>query len=151
MKWGKGTRESIQPVSARWRFLSLLLGGTLLLGACAHHRPSTEAAAAEDEINVPPATYKADILAAMHAYLNDPTGIRDSAIAAPALKSVGGAKRYVVCLRFNAKKNGKDYAGVKEVAAVFIAGRFDRFETTSREACAGASYVPFPELGKLTP
>ncbi len=148
---GKGALQSMRPVSTCWRFSSLLFGATLVLGACAHHPSSTEAAAAEDEINVPPTNYKADILAAMHAYLNDPTGIRDPAIAAPALKPVGGVKRYVVCLRFNAKKNGKDYAGVKEVTAVFIAGRFDRFETTSREACADASYAPFPELGKLAP
>ena len=40
----------------------------------------------------------------MHAYLNDPTGIRDAGISDPALKSVGNLQRYVVCLRFNAKK-----------------------------------------------
>ena len=94
--------------------------------------------------------YKPDILAAMHAYYNDPTGIREAAISEPMLKSVGGTTRYIVCVRFNAKQNGTTYAGVRDFAAVFIAGRFDRFVETAREQCAGAAYAPFPELEKLT-
>ncbi len=38
------------------------------------------------ELNEYPANYKSEILSAMHAYLNDPTGIRDAAISEPALK-----------------------------------------------------------------
>ena len=86
----------------------------------------------------------------MHAYLNDPTGVREAGIAEPALKSVGGNQRYVVCVRFNGKKTGNAYAGVKEIAAVFMAGRFDRFVDPAKEQCAGATYAPFPELQKLT-
>jgi len=154
----------------------LILGSALMLGACSHdHRPSEDAAASSDDpVNVPPANYKPDILGAMHAYLNDPTGIRDAGLAEPALKPVGNAKRYVVCVRFNAKKHGKDYAGPKEVAAVFMVGRFDHFEAAREpphgsshepspeaslqapwheaphEPCAGATYAPFPELEKLS-
>lgn len=86
----------------------------------------------------------------MHAYLNDPTGVRDAGIAEPALKSVGNSRRYVVCLRLNAKQNGKHYAGTREMGAVFVVGRFDHFADPAKEACAGAIYVPFPELEKLT-
>jgi hypothetical protein len=162
--------------SARRRLLTLVLGSAFLLGACSHDHQASENAAAgsNDPINVLPANYKSDILGAMHAYLNDPTGIRDAGIAEPALKSVSNATRYVVCLRFNAKKHGKDYAGAKEVAAVFVAGRFDRFETSREpprgsshepppeaslqapwrepphDPCAGATYAPFPELEKLS-
>ena len=164
--------------SARRRLLTLILGSAFSLGACSHDHQTSENAAAgsADPINVPPANYKPDILGAMHAYLNDPTGIRDAGIAEPALKSVGNATRYVVCLRFNAKKHGKEkeYAGPKEIAAVFVAGRFDRFETSRepphgsshepspeaslqapwheppRDPCAGATYAPFPELEKLS-
>lgn len=135
----------------------LFVGSSLLLGACGHHHsPSSEAAASDPDINILPADYKRDILAAMHAYLNDPTGIRDAGIADPALKSVGNAKRYVVCLRFNAKtrfdakKNSNEYAGLKETAAIFVAGRFDRFAETAREQCADATHTPFPELEKLS-
>jgi hypothetical protein len=140
----------------RWvlRVLGLFFGlicvaGGGLLGGCSHGSPSTETVE-NSEINTPPTDYKREILAAMHAYLNDPTGVRDAEIAPPALKNVGSYPRYVVCLRFNARKRGSEYAGVKEIAAVFLVGRFDRFLDKAQEQCAGASYAPFPELQKLT-
>ena len=140
----------MQADSVRWRLLGSLVGLTLALGACGHDYRSIEPVPPTDEeLNVPPANYKTDILGAMHAYLIDPTGIRDSAISTPAVKPVGNSQRYIVCLRFNAKR-GNSYAGVKEVAAVFVYGRFDRFVDTAHEACADAAYAPFPELGKLT-
>lgn len=139
------------------RRASLVLGVTLLLGACGHHLLHTDS---DDDsgINTYPANYKADILAAMHVYLNDPTGIRDAAISAPALKQAGGETRYIACLKFNPKKNHTDYAGVRELAAVYLAGRFDHFvdikdqtNDAAKELCAGATYTPFPELQKLPP
>jgi hypothetical protein len=139
--------------SARRLCAGLILGATLLLGACAHHQVESDEAAAADPVNVPPVQYKPDILAAMHAYLNDPTGIRDAGIAEPpALRPVGNAKRYVVCLRLNAKKNDntKQYAGTREMAAVFVSGRFDHFADPAKDACTGATYAPFPQLEKLT-
>lgn len=136
----------------RARRLGLLIGLLLFLGACAHqHRD--EADAGNDEVNAFPKTYKSDILAAMHVYLNDPTGVRDGAVTEPELKPVNGVKHYVACLRFNAKKNAKEYAGPKEIAAVFVVGRFDHFVDAPKaagELCAGAAYAPFPELSKLT-
>ena len=135
-----------------------LLGLALVLGGCAHGSGFGDTTPANDpDINVYPANYKPDIVAAMHAYLSDPTGIRDAGIAEPALKTVGGNLRYVVCLRFNAKKRGAEYAGTKELSAVFVAGRFDRFAETpkgehadERDRCAGAAYASFPELEKLS-
>ena len=126
--------------------LGLALG--LLLGACAHNPGDT--AAANPELNAPPTDYKHEILGAMHAYLNDPTGIRDAAIAEPALRTINNSTRYIVCLRYTAKKRGGGYGGEKEVAAVFMVGRFDRFVDKPQEACAGANYTPFPELQKLS-
>jgi len=130
----------------------LFVGSSLLLGACGHHHsPSSEAAASDPDINILPADYKRDILAAMHAYLNDPTGIRDAAISEPVLKAVGNLQRYVVCVRFDAKKRGnEEYAGVEEIAAVFLVGRFDHFVEKAQEQCAGLSLTPFPELQKLS-
>ena len=135
------------------------LGLTFVLGGCASGLSIGGATAANDpDINVYPANYKPEILGAMHAYLSDPTGIRGAGIADPALKTVGGNQRYVVCLRFNAKKPRGDYAGTKELAAVFVAGRFDRFaeipkgekaDRDERDRCVGAAYAPFPELEKL--
>jgi hypothetical protein len=145
--------------------LGLLTGASLLFG-CSHGQGLSFGGDNDDGLNVRPVNYKPDLLGAMHAYLNDPTGVRDAGIAEPALKSINNTKRYVVCVRFNAKKARNEYAGVKEVAGVFIDGRFDRFvemprETTNDQAqaqeqararapCADAVYAAFPELEKLS-
>jgi hypothetical protein len=128
------------------RRVSLLVGLTFALGACSHL-----GADADSDINAYPANYKSDILAAMHAYLNNPTGIRDAAISEPVLKGSGSVSRYVACLRFTPKKNANEYAAPKEIAAVFMAGRLDRFVDTPKEECAGVTYAAFPELQKLPP
>ena len=39
---------------------------------------------------------------------------------------------------------------MREVAAVFVAGRFDQFIETPKELCAGVTYAAFPELEKLS-
>jgi len=122
----------------------------LALSACAGSLPKTDEAGGEG-INAYPTNYKADILAAMHAYLNDPTGIRDAGIAEPVLRTTGAYthEHYTACVRFNPKKSAAAYEGVKEVAAVFIAGRFDQFVETPKGICSGTVYAPFPELEKL--
>jgi hypothetical protein len=132
------------------RRAGLLLGMTLLLGACGHHQLDADNGS-DEELNAYPSNYRSDILAAMHSYLNDPTGIRDAAISQPALKPSGNFTRYIVCVQFNPKKNASEYAGVKEAAAVFLVGRFDHFVDTLRDECAGVTYTPFPELQKLSP
>jgi len=146
------------------------LAAALVLGACAHGMHSSDPPPADDaEINIPPANYKAEILGAMHAYFNDPTGLREAGISEPALKALGNNRRYVVCVRFTGKKipgsreRERDKAkdanpegaaapekGPKELAAIFIAGRFDRFQEKAQEPCADVAYAPFPELEKLT-
>ncbi len=144
-------RRSMQPSARRW-LASAIAALALLLGGCAQDLlpASTPHRASDEEINVYPASYNPEILGAMHAYLNNPAGLRDAGISEPALKPVSGATRYVVCVRFNAKTKSGTYAGVKEIAAIFIAGRFDRFVDTPRETCAETTYKPFPELQKLS-
>jgi hypothetical protein len=128
------------------RNVSVLLSLMLALGACGHDLVSDG-----DEINVYPTNYKSDILAAMHAYLNNPTGIRDAAISEPTLKSSGTVNRYVACLRFTPKKNASEYGGTREIAAVFMGGRLDRFVDLPKTECTGVTYAAFPELQKLPP
>lgn len=134
---------------ARW-WRAGLVAAALLLNACAGHHLGGDGD--DGGIHAFPDNYKADILAAMHAYLNDPSGIRDAAIAPPMLKDVSGeGTRYIVCLRFNGKRDNGVYAGEQQIAAVFLAGRFDDFTDakTAHEPCAGAAYAPFPELEQL--
>jgi hypothetical protein len=145
------------------------VAAALAVGACAHGMHASDTPSPEDaEINAPPTNYKAEILGAMHAYFNDPTGLHEAAISEPAVKAVGNTHRYVVCIRFTGKKipggreRERDRAkeanpdnaappekGPKELAAVFVAGRFDRFQEKAQEPCAGVAYAPFPELEKL--
>jgi hypothetical protein len=137
---------------APWRRVGLFVAAMLLLVACSGHHLELGSQDGDDGgIHAYPDHYKADILAAMHAYLNDPSGIRDASISEPVLKSVPGGTRYVVCLRFNGKQNNGTYAGEKQIAAVFLAGRFDDFTDpiVAREPCNGAAYTRFPELEKL--
>jgi hypothetical protein len=140
---------------ARWRRAALVAVTALLLGACAgrgmQFGRGDDTGGADSGIHAYPDNYKADILAAMHAYLNDPTGIRDASISEPMLKEVGNGMgtRYVVCLRFNGKRDNGNYAGIKQIEAVFLAGRFDDFVDAPREPCLAASYAPFPELEQI--
>jgi len=137
---------------ACWRHVGLIVGAALLLGACAGGNHKTDEDAGGGGINAYPANYKTDILAAMRVYLSDPTAIRDASISEPVLKpaSLTMPSRYMLCLRFNPKKTATVYEGMREVAAIFVAGRFDQFVETPKELCAGVTYAPFPELEKLS-
>ncbi|MFX8565812.1 hypothetical protein ABTL91_19835, partial [Acinetobacter baumannii] len=64
-------------------------------------------------------------------------------------KEVGGRRRYVVCVRFNARSAGR-YTGVKERAGMYVDGRLDRIMEATEDLCKGVSYAAFPELEKLT-
>src|SRR3974390_3503667 len=98
----------------------LLLGIPLSLAACSSsHTLDTTKATDDSGINAYPKNYKSDILAAMHVYLNDPTNIHDAALSNPAVETVGDSPRYVACVKYNPKKNAKDYAGGREAAAGF--------------------------------
>ena len=126
-----------------------LLIGLLLLAGCSSERQfsgvETQGGAS---VNVFPDKYREEILAYQRSYLNDPTGIRSAAISQPALRKVGSVERYVVCVRFNAKAPGGNYAGEREHLAIFLAGKLDQMGLT-RELCKDAAYEPFPELERL--
>ena len=97
-----------------------------------------------------PVNSRAEILAFMKTYLNNPAGVRDAAMAEPVQRSVGGRLRYVSCLRFTPRESDGSYREPRERAALFVDGRLDRLVENAGEACAGAVYAPFPELGRMT-
>ena len=134
--------------AGRWHFGLIIIA--LALSACAGGQHKTDENGGEG-VNAYPTNYKTDILAAMRVYLGDPTAIRDASISEPVLKpaSLTAPSRYMLCLRFNPKKTATVYEGMREVAAVFVGGRFDQFIETPKDLCAGATYTPFPELEKL--
>jgi hypothetical protein len=90
------------------------------------------------------------LLAFMHTYLNDPVGVRDAMLADPVQRTVGGRDRYVACLRYSERQSDGTYRPPRESAVLFINGRLDRVLPNSSDACAGASFAPFPDLEKMS-
>jgi len=86
----------------------------------------------------------------MRAYLNNPVGVRDASMAEPVLREVGGRQFYIGCLHFTPRETDGSYKAMRERAVVYVNGRADRVVDRANELCAGAVYVPFPELGKMT-
>ena len=99
---------------------------------------------------VPAPGYRADIVAFMHTYLNNPVGVRDAFVSEPALRTFENAQRYTVCLRYTARKSDGQYAPSKDSLVIFRQGRLDRVVDAAREICKDAVYQPFPELERLT-
>ena len=130
--------------------------GVGLLGGCATPDlgPTPgELKARWDAQNVYPQDYKADLIAFLRTYLNDPTHVHGAGVTQPVLKDVGQGQRYDVCLRYNARDMDGKYAGPKEGAAVYVATKLDNFidaKLAVRDLCKDAVYAPFPELGNLT-
>jgi hypothetical protein len=148
-------------VRRRRRGVLAAAGLAVALAGCASEQERGEHLAREERINVYPGNYRADLVAGLRAYVNDPTNIRDAWIAEPALAQIGPRRRYVACVRFNARNSDGRYAGGREALAVFSEGRFDQFieasattDPASQESlsafvkgrCDAAEYKRFPEL-----
>lgn len=97
-----------------------------------------------------PTNYRAEILAFMRTYLNNPVGVHDGAIAEPVQRTVGGRLRYVVCVRYSAKDTDGNYHPARERGILFVDGRLDRIIENPAEPCAGVSYGPYAELGNMS-
>ena len=97
-----------------------------------------------------PTNYRAELLAFLRTYLNNPKGVRDAAMAEPQQRVVGGRQRYVSCVRYDARNLDGSYGGGRERAVLYVDGRLDRVIENAGEVCAGAAYAPFPEMEKMT-
>ena len=97
-----------------------------------------------------PDNFRTDILALMRTYLNNPVGVREASMAEPVQREVGGRQFYVSCLHFIPRETDGSYKAMRERAVIFVNGRADRVADRTSDLCAGAVYVPFPELEKMT-
>ena len=125
----------------------------IALAACASSDESKSITFTDDRgvANQPfPSNYRAEILAFMKTYLNNPVGVRDAAIAEPVQRTIGGRLRYVSCLRFAARESDGSYREPRERAVLFVDSRLDRVIENASEPCAGLAYTPFPDLEKMT-
>src|SRR5215831_10329099 len=139
-----------------WLTLLTAAVAAAALGGCA----TTEVGPSPSELkarweaeNVYPARYREDLIAFLRTYLNDPSRIRDAAVSQPQLKYIGPGERYVACVRYNARNSDGKYMGTKDGAAVYVAGKLDRFVDSPREVrelCRDMAFAPFPELERLT-
>jgi hypothetical protein len=141
------------------RILRMLAKGAAILvlpmalAACAGSEEGREAVVNIDNggANQPfPENYRAELLAFMKTYLNNPVGIHDAAMAEPVQRTVGGRLRYVTCLRFTPRESDGSYREPRERAIIYVNGRLDRLAEKPGDTCAGATYAPFPDLEKLT-
>lgn len=97
-----------------------------------------------------PANYRAELLAFMKTYLNNPVGVRDAQMAEPVMRDVNGKMRYVSCLRYSSRESDGSYREPRERAVLFVSGRLDRMIEKSGELCSGVALAPFPEMEKMT-
>lgn len=125
----------------------------ILLAACAGSDDSRSMTYTDDRgvANQPyPDNYRAELLAFMKTYLNNPVGVHDAVLAEPVQRTVGGRLRYVACLRFTPRESDGSYRELRERAVLYVNSRLDRLVENTSDVCAGAVYAPFPELGKMT-
>lgn len=126
----------------------------ILLAACAGGGEESRGISFTDDrgiANQPvPSNYRAEILAFMRTYLNNPAGVREAMMADPVQRTIGGRLRYVSCLRYTARESDGSYREPRERAVVYVDARLDRVLENASEPCAGATYAPFPELEKLS-
>jgi hypothetical protein len=125
----------------------------IMLAACAGGDDGGNVAFTSDSAGVEqpyPSNYRAESLAFMRTYLNDPVGVHDAAMAEPVQRTVGGRPRYVTCLRFTPRESDGSYREPRERAILYVDGRLDRMVEKASDVCAGAVYAPFPDMQKMT-
>ena len=130
----------------------LMLALPLLLAGCSSEYAYRQEANLKAN-SVYPQNYRADIIALMHTYLNDPVGVRDAYVSEPAQRNIEGANKYFSCVRYTARKTGGQYAPSRDSLVLFRSGRLERIvdnEVFARAQCKDAAYVPFPEMQQMT-
>jgi hypothetical protein len=123
----------------------------LLVAACqTDDAGGTMSFSSATDANQPfPTDYRAEILAFLRTYLNNPVGVREAEMAQPVQRIVGDRLRYVSCLKFAERQSDGTYRDVHERAILFVNGRLDRIIPNPSDECAGAVYAAFPELEKM--
>ena len=133
-----------------FRSCTLLLALSLAACASSSTEPSPEQQrAAWEAQNIFPQTYKAEILAYMRNYLNDPRNVREAVASEPTLRPMGLGNRYVSCLRYKLTDTSPGYPSGREHIIIYVGGKLDAVRE-AKDQCAGAVYVPFPALERLT-
>ena len=123
----------------------------VLLGACTTSNNDGLSYTADRGVdNQPyPSNYRAELLAFLRTYLNDPGSVRGAMIAQPVQRTVGGRLRYVTCLRYGTREADGRISPARVRAALFVDGRLDRMIEEGGEICENVTFAPFPDMEKL--
>ena len=147
-----GISAKIRSARIRVAKLAAILLLPVVLAACAGSDEAKSITYTDDRgvSNQPyPNNYKGEILSFMRTYLNNPVGVHDAVMAEPVQRVVGGRLRYVSCLRYSARDSSGNYREPRERAILYVDGRLDRIIENASEPCAGAVYLPYPDLEKM--
>jgi hypothetical protein len=131
------------PVEIRIKYVLLAALLSVTICACAGN------AEKKPEENIYPADYKTQVVDLLRRQLDNSKGVRDAYIAEPVLKTPRTTPRYVACMRFNAADGSGQYAGAKEMAAFFFAGKITQIVDAGPELCGNSAYQRFIELQNL--
>ena len=148
-----GTLANIRAAKIRAAKIAAILLLPIALAACAGSEDSRSITYTDDRgvSNQPyPNNYRAEVLAFMKTYLNNPVGVHDAAMAEPVQRVIGGRLRYITCLRYSPRESDGNYREPRERAILYVDGRLDRLVENAAEPCAGAVFAPFPELQSMT-
>jgi hypothetical protein len=127
-----------------------LIAAALCGCASSSTEPSPEVRRADWEArNLYPQNYRAEILAYMRNYLNDPRVVGEAVVSEPQLKPMGLGNRYVSCVRYGFRDAAAGEPRGREHIVIFVSGKLD-IVREARDQCAGAAYTAFPELERLT-
>ena len=94
---------------------------------------------------VMPTDYRNQIATYLSTVLIDRADFTNSFVGTPALKQVGDAQLYVVCVQFNGHNQHRDKV------AIYLGPMVNQFVDATPGQCADANYQPFPELAALLP
>src|SRR5690349_18745693 len=102
----------------------------LTLAGCASGEPGVNETAGGRDVNTYPDNYKAEVLAYLRNYLNDPSGVRNTGITVPVVRTIGNVDRYASCVRFAARTPGASASG-RDYLVIFLAGKLDQVAPSS--------------------
>ena len=97
-----------------------------------------------------PANYKPEILAFLRTYLNNPVGVHDAAWPSRcSARSAAGSAMSAACASAARESDGS-YREPRSAPCSSSTAGPTASSTNAADDCAGAAYVAFPELEKLT-
>ena len=124
-----------------WLLSALAVG----LGACSQDKITTP------DPNLLPAKYKDEVIDTLRTVFgkNETQTVTNAMISDLALRPVGSAPRYTVCVRYTAHGTAYNLTANAERIAIFYGGHLSQLIEATKEQCGNAAYKPFPELNAV--